>query len=240
MPSAAGPIIGGIASGLAGAALSGGRSVSGPLRSAPVPQFDFGGLVGRRRGRDRLTIAPTSDRLAAVGGVQSVLGRGASEFRGLRERLRPGFGELTRARVASLGDVRRRTIGTLQQNIAQRRIAGSSFAADAIARAEAEFARQEDIIRAESFLQELEATTELLGRELQLDTAAIERGISELDFQTEVGTQLLSGVTTQLGANARLQSALIAEGLAGTGRFFQPAIEAIGTEVTGFINRLLE
>ncbi|MGI9411544.1 MAG: hypothetical protein ACR2OV_15805 [Hyphomicrobiaceae bacterium] len=230
---------GGLASGLAGSLFSSGPSVTAPLSaSRTIPSFDFGGLSGRNQGGS-LVLTPTQERLDLIGGVQGVLNQGAQQFANIRSQLRPGFGALTESRVGSLRDTARRSIGSLRQNLARRRLQGSSFASDAISRAEAEFGRQEADLRARSFLEELDATQNTINRELELSVGAIERGIAELDLQANLGTSLLAGITTQLGENARLQSQLAAESLAGQGAFFTPAIESIGSSVEDFVGGLL-
>ena len=240
MSNVVGSIAGGLGSGLAAKLFTGGgSSVTQPIRNAPITSFDFGGLRGRQAGAG-FTLTPTQGRLDLIGGAQSALKQGAEEFRNIRAQLRPGFGALTEARVGSLRDTARRAIGTLRQNLARRRLQGSSFASDAISRAEAEFGRQEADLRARSFLEELDATQNAINRELELSVAAIERGVGELDLQANLGATLLSGITTQLGENARLQSQLAAESLAGQGAFFTPQIEAVGSSIEEAIGGLFE
>lgn len=231
MPPVAGAIAGGLASGAAASLLSRRSGGSGNVSQArTIPNFKFGGLTGVST-PSNLEITPSADRTARVGSVQGLLNQTARQFANIRARLRPGFGALTEARVGALNDARFRTIGTLRENLARRRFQGSSFASDAIARAEREFAREEADLRARSFLEEIDATTRLIDRETELSVAAVERGIAELDLQADLGSQLIAGITSQLGANARLEAQLAAQSQQGLGAFFQPAVDAFGNAV---------
>lgn len=131
-----------------------------------------------------------------VSGLRPGLARLRGDVRSLREEVRPGFGRLTRSRLAGLRDIRERTIGDLREELSKRRVAGSSFATSQVAGAEAEFAREEDRIRAESFLQEMDATNQLIQQELgitaqegdllgeETSIALQEAGLTDLSFQS--------------------------------------------------------
>ena len=68
----------------------------------------------------------------------------------------PDFpGNIFTSARANLSDIRRRTTGDLRENLARRRIAGSSFAADAVSRTQREFERQGLEIDAEEARQRL-------------------------------------------------------------------------------------
>lgn len=117
-----------------------------------------------------------------LGGIRSGLGGLRGELQALRSEIRPGMGRLTESRLAGLESQRGRAIGNLREELARRRVAGSSFAIRELGAVESEFQRQEDLVRAESFLQELGATTDLLNQEagifgMEADIAGQEAGI---------------------------------------------------------------
>lgn len=117
------------------------------------------------------------------GGVSGLRG----ELTALRGEVRPGFGRLTESRIAGLRDQQRRSVGNLREELSRRRVAGSSFATREISALESEFGRQEDFIRAESFLQELGATAALVGQEAGLfgqEAGLIDQEAGLLDQQT--------------------------------------------------------
>lgn len=98
------------------------------------------------------------------GGISGLRG----EVEALRGEVRPGFGRLTESRVSGLRDQQRRSVGNLREELSRRRVAGSSFAAREVSALESEFRREEDLVRAESFLQELNSTMDLIGQEAGL------------------------------------------------------------------------
>lgn len=151
--------------------------------------------------RDRAgAIAGSVPILSRLRGETGALRPGLESLRGdirsLRGDLRPGFGRLTRSRIEGLRGLRDRTVGNLREELAKRRVAGSSFAAREIGAQEAEFAKMEDEVRAESFLQEMGATNELIMQELgifgkegdlisqEMSIALQEAGLTDLSFQS--------------------------------------------------------
>src|SRR5690606_4802425 len=108
----------------------------------------------------------------------------------------------------------------LRENLARRRVLGSSFGQDAISRAESEFAGQRERVAAESFLAELEATNNLINQEFAARRQSFQTGLDELNLQAEIATKIATQASDQLGANARLEAALLAKEAEGRGKFF--------------------
>lgn len=225
-----GPAVGAAASfGLS--KLFGGKSSSSSLSSAGVPSINAGGLSGSGG-----NIKSSPERMGLVSNIASLFPQQAEIFKGLRESVTPGFSKLREARLAEVENARSRAIGNLRDNLQRRRVLGSSFGNDAILRGEAEFAKESERVQAESFLQEMEMTAELTQKEFTARQGEFQTFLDELNLQAEVGTQLASGASAQLGANARLKAQLDAQSAAGAGKFFgqafQPAIDALGNKVS--------
>lgn len=222
-----GAAAGGLASGAAGSIFGklfgGGGNVSNK-----VANINAGGL--RSRG-GRITSSPLREGL--VGQVAATFPEQARLLGGLRESVRPGFSALRESRLSGLDSDRRRVVGNLRDNLARRRVLGSSFASDAVTRSELDFSREADRVRAESFLQELDMTQQLVEQEFTARRGEFQTRLDELNLQAEIGTQLASGATAQLGANARLKAELASQAAAGAGRFFEPTANAIGSAVSG-------
>lgn len=165
-----------------------------------------------------------------------------SELRGeigdLRGELRPGFGRLTRERIEGIRAQRGRAVGNLREELSRRRVLGSSFAAREVGALESEFARQEDLARAESFMQELQAQDQLiaqelgiLGQEAGLETAQAgivgqEAGLVGAGF--EALTQAFD--SSIAGAQAELQQLNMETGLAAG--LSQTASQLINSNLT--------
>jgi hypothetical protein len=170
-------------------------------RSDFVPQEEtrLRGLIGE----NRLGVSALRDDLARTG-------RFVGDLAGLQEQVTPGFGRLTESLVQSNRDAEARERGNLRESLRERRVLGSSFANAAETSLGLDFAREEERIRAESFVAELDLSRQLISDqavlELNLNTAdasllnqqlaaiqtdaallqtQINRELSELDIATE-------------------------------------------------------
>ena len=233
--AAAGGLASGAASSLAGSLFGGGSSSSALSNFQPV-NINAGGL--RSKG-GKVTASP--ERLGLVGNISSTFPEQADILSKLRESVKPGFGALTSSRLAEIESARQRSIGNLRENLQRRRVLGSSFAGDALARGEMEFAQAAEKTRAESFLQELGLTQQLTQQEFETRRGEFQTMLDEFNIEANLAAQLASGATAVLGANARIQAQLDAAASAGAGKFFgqafQPLGSAISSEVSGLFNR---
>lgn len=240
---ALGTILGGLASGAASFGLSklfggGDKSAAAPVQNFRPVGINAGGLSSSMNG-DNLSITPSAERLGLVGGISNAYGNEADALAGLRGRVQPGFSDLRTARLQQIEDARNAAIGNLRENMARRRVLGSSFGQDSLARADLEFGRAKEQTAAESFLQELDATNQLLQQEFQARRGQFETGLNDLNLQADVATKLAAGATQQLGANARFEAELAAKEQAAKGKFFgdqviSPISKAVGSAVSGF------
>lgn len=178
------------------------------------------GGVAATFGDNAISITPGAQRTGLVSDISRTFNDQAGNLAQLRSQVTPGFGALTRARLAEIETGRRRAIGNLAQNLQNRRIFGSSFAQASLAQAEREFTQAREAASAESFLQELELSNQLLDQEFEARRGEFQIALDDLNFQTDVATQLASQATTNLGANARLQAQLNAQSASGAGGFF--------------------
>lgn len=237
----AGPVAGGLASGLvsygASKLFGGGDSSSDSLKKFRPTGINAGGLSSSTDAMGNLVITPSAERLALVKGVSDAFGSQAGELSGLREKVTPGFSDLRAARLAEIENARQAAIGNLRENMARRRVQGSSFGQDALARAELEFGKAKETTAAESFLQELEANNQLLQQEYTARRGQFQTGLDDLNLQADVATKLASAATAQLGENARLEAKLSAQEQAGRGKFFgdqviSPISKGVGSAVS--------
>lgn len=134
----------------------------------------------------------------AVGGINALLGD-----------VRPGFGRLTDARVAAIENARQRTTSDLRDSLARRRIAGSSFANDSIARTEAEFGQAEATARAESFLEELDTTAKLLDQRFKVQEDVVTKELEQTNFETEQGAKVMADVRQSMRQTQALMSEIM-------------------------------
>lgn len=236
---ALGSIAGGIASAgtskLLSSAFGGGGGSGGQLSAFRPIGIKAGGLsVKPKAGKIKANATPERERL--VSSLASLFPEQAQEIAGLRARVTPGFGELTQSRLQEVESARQRAIGNLSENLQRRRVLGSSFAQDALARAESQFGREAQRARAQSFLEELDLTNQLIGQEYNARRGEFQTYLDELNLQADLATQLASGATSTLAANARLQAQLSAQAAAARGRFFGqevigPISDAVGSGI---------
>lgn len=140
----------------------------------------------------------------------STFNRQFQELGSIRGQLAPGFGALTQAAVSNLENRRRSAIGNLRENLQRRRVLGSSFASDALARTEAEFAQKESEIRSQARLQEIEANVNLINQQAQAQAAQFSTFLSQFNLEAQLAAQMSSGVSSIMAANAQAQASNIA------------------------------
>jgi len=186
---------------------SGSTNVRTPQVRTSFPSLNAGGL--------RATASPSGVNVSSGVRRDSTVNKlfrnfrnQATELRGLRDRVAPGVSDLRASRLAAVGDARTRAIGNLRENLQRRRVLGSSFGQDALTRTEAEFGRESERVEAESFLQELELSTQLLAQETQARTSAFQTRLGELNLQANLGSQIQSRISGDLNSNARFQAQL--------------------------------
>lgn len=209
----------GIGAAIAGGAASGAVSTIGgklfggdrPRVGSAIPrEVNLPGLQLRRSGGG-FNFNRTAGVQSTLDEVRQLGARRAGEIRSLAGEVRPGFGRLTEARTEALGANRRRTIGNLREQLQRRRVLGSSFGADTISRAESEFAMQEDQIRAESFLQEIETQNQLLNQAFEAEASGALTELQQLGLETQVAANLTQSLVSARNnvniANAEIQNA---------------------------------
>ena len=208
----------------------------------PPPGINAGGLTARFR-RGGVNVTSSAERQGFVGGLAATFPEQAGQIGELREQVTPGFGRLTTSRLQQVENARRSSVGNLRENLQRRRVLGSSFAADALTRAEAQFGQQAEQVAAESFLQELDLNQQLVQQEFTARRGEFQTNLDELNLQADIATKLATGATQTLGENARLKAELDAKGQEGAGRFFgqtfQPLIDKLGEIGGGLIGGAL-
>lgn len=139
------------------------------------------------------------------------------DIRGLSGDFEAGFGDLTRstnevfdAQQEEFDATRRKTLGTLKDDIARRRISGSSFAADSLGRVTSEFDKRDRALAGErntalatSKLQEADVQQRLF---TQANDAAVKKWqafVNQFNFETELAQQLTLGISGIVSENAR-------------------------------------
>lgn len=234
----AGPVLGGIG-GLLG---SKSGSVTAPQVDIPKisyapPSFSGGGLTGTFS-NNGYTVSPSVARTGSVGGLSRTFGNLANQYKNLAGTITPGFSAFRQAGLNTLENRRVQAIGNLRDNLARRRILGSSFAQDALSRANAEYAQNEANFQADAYMKELQASDQLIQQEYSAATDQFKTQLNEMNLEANLGAQLTQSAMTTMANVATAQAKLDLEGAttnaklqagaeAGAGKFWG----GIGTQI---------
>jgi hypothetical protein len=234
----------------------------GGLDKNPFVGFKGGGLEGGLDANGRVIVGADANRLGELGALRSLFPQQAAEIAALKQKVAPGMSDLRLSRFAELEANRSRAIGNLRDNLAQRRVLGSSFAQNTLATAESEFAMQKDKVAAESFMTEIEMTNQLVNQEFDLRRGEFQTALDELNLEADVAAKLSGQITELMAASARYKAqtvaslatgggqinasaqanynSLQAQAEAGQGKFIgeltQPLAKTFGNEVTKFFS----
>ncbi len=187
--------------------LFGGRtSAERKLAKFEPAGFSAPGLSGRfdrrtkknKSGTNQFILSRTEEGDRSLKDLRGGFDELAGEIGDLRADVKPGFGRLLRSRIEGLRNVASRTVGNLREELGRRRVLGSTFASREIASTEAEFGRQEDEIRAETFLQEFQLTRELINDQFRASISGAAAVMDQLNFETGLAAQLSESASRQV------------------------------------------
>lgn len=195
------------------------------------PTMSAGGLTGSGGG---LTASP--ERQGLVGNIQSTFGDQANYLKNLLPQVAPGVSGLRDAQLGQIENARQASLSNLKDNLARRRVLGSSFGQDAVSRTNAEFGQQKALTAGNSFLQELDLTNQLTTQRFAALRSQSQTALDEMNLEAGISSKMASDTTAQLGANARLEATLNAQQAQGLGKFFGPLANSVGTSAGNFFN----
>lgn len=187
----------------------------------------------------RVHMRTSAERLRNLSAVSETFRGKSRALGGLLAEVRPGMGRMTTAakeRTAAIREVigeqrerlsnrERRAIGDLKEDLARRRIGGSSFAGDAVSRMEAEFAGEERALsaeerlaesesaqfEAETILREMEMTRSLISEQADAAMSASQVFLANEEFEANLSAQLASGATSAIQSHSAVQMQLAAQ-----------------------------
>lgn len=204
-----------------------GDALGGNTRGTP-PDLVGGGLKLRiSSSPNEAVVRSTSGRRGLVQGISDIFGQRAEELAGLRSTLGQGFQNVLGARLDSIRNARSRAIGSITENLSQRRVLGSSFGQAAIAQAEREFGEAEAGARAQTFLESIEGEQQLINAQTSALVDQLNTSLNELNTQVALGAGAFNAISSSVTQNSLLQQELAAEAARGFGAF--------GAEVGGGI-----
>lgn len=159
----------------------------------------------------QVTATPSAERNTFLNQLTGGATADEQAYQQLLGQLAPGFGKVTEARRRALQDAARKAVGDLQANLQRRNVAGSSFAESQVGQLRAEYDKAIAEADAQSFLDELQATTELMAAKTKVRNDAMNAALGQINYETGQGNQILGNVQ-----NAMSQANLAATDLAKT------------------------
>jgi len=216
------------AAGMALGGLLGGAGSSAPTVNYTPPGFSAGGL-NATFGNNGYTVSPSAGRSAAVGSVANTFGQQANALGQLASTVTPGFSALRSAQMSTLNNQRTAALGNLRQNLASRRVLGSSFAQDSLARADQDYQQTAANVQAQTYLQELQSSQQLIQQQYTAARGEFQTSIDEMNLEANLASSLTQKASSSLESAAQTQADLDAKAAAGTGSFFGGLGSQIGT-----------
>ncbi len=226
------------AAGAIGSAVISSRKKGGGLER--LPQLNAGGLgltTGINKFEQFTNVTSTPGRQGLIDQQQGAFQTLANQLGGLRGQLTPNEDVFRNAFRATNAANRQRALSNLQENLSRRKVLGASFGQDAAARLEAEFNLSEirgDVLARQSFLQELDQATQLTTAENAARIGAVQTQLDELNLQTQLAVNLITGTNQAIAANSRAQATLAAAAAAGQGQALGTATAFAAEAVRGF------
>lgn len=173
-------------------------------------------------------------------GVMDALLSGAATdeagYNNLLSQIQPGFGRLSSATQQEIENASRAAVGNLREQLARRRVLGASFANDQMAGLKATYDQMKQKAMAESFVQEMEMTKQVISQRTEARNQAISQAFSQLNFEGDTGRQLTALIMANNNDMAKLQADLAATGAqiaAGIGQTIVAGNTTLGNTVLG-------
>lgn len=187
----------------------GGNQVSAPNVMSMVNPTGFsgGGLSGNFSGNS-YGVKASAGRNAAVGGVADTFGAQAGDIAGLRSQFTPGFSNLRQSLMTDLGNQRTQALGNLRDNLAQRRVLGSSFAQNSLTNSDMAYQQGIQQISTQTFMQELGAQQQLIQQQYTAARGQFQTHLDEMNLEAGIATNLTSQATQALTSAATTQAQL--------------------------------
>jgi len=222
--------------------LFGGRSSAEKVLQQFNPVgFSSPAMAGKfNKDTNSFDLTRTAEGNTAIEDLISGFQKRGETFKGLADRVRPGFGELTRTTVDAIRRAGTRSVGNLREELSKRRVVGSSFAQREIAGVEAEFGELEKKARAESKIAELDMTAEFLGESTQAAIDSAAQVMTQLNFESNLSAGLSEAAGAQINANITAQAEARAAQEEGAGGFLGTILGAVvGGPIGGIIGEKL-
>jgi len=189
--------------------------------------FTGGGLTGSRVG-NTFSVTGSAPRDQLINQIGGTLNKESRAFANLRDQFGVGTSNIRKDLLNRIDNNQTKFIGDLRDSLHRRRIAGSSFAADTLARANREFNDQRSQVADQVGLLELQAQGQLINQQFTTAVQSFNNALQEMNLQGNTAVSLATSGQTVLANMAKVQANLLAQQAQGTGLLFTPAVRGAG------------
>lgn len=182
-------------------------NIQAPNVNFAPPNFSGGGLSATF-GSNGYSVSPSAARSSAVGNVASTFGQQAQDIGNLRQQWAPGSSALRTSLMSALQNNRTQALGNLRDNLAQRRVLGSSFAQNSLATADQEYQQKIQEVQAQTFMQELQAQQQLIQQQYTAARGQFQTGLDEMNLEAGMAADLTGRATSAMASAATTQAQL--------------------------------
>ena len=185
-----------------------GNNIPNEVKNPSLTRFNTPGLSTEFPDVRHLNLTRSPELEGSLSGISNAFQTQAGELGQLQGMVEPGFGRLTEAGIRSIRDARRSSMGDLKQNLARRRVSGSSFGADDVNRTNAEFAKRENEFASQAFVQEMAMSQDLINQKAQASANQFLQTLQQSNIESSLAAQIANGVTGVLSNNAQIMAGM--------------------------------
>lgn len=161
--------------------------------------------------RDNVSLSPSDARTDLFTNLGNVFQTQVSDLGAIRDQTSGAFGALAQAGREAFATKSRQAIGNLRENLTRRRVMGSSFASDALARTEREFAQGEAQFLAETKARELQMQTDLINQQAQAAAQEFTTQLNQMNIDAQLAASLTESMNTTLASLAQAEAGIRAD-----------------------------
>jgi hypothetical protein len=165
--------------------------------------------TGMNNGQTFANVSRTGETQGFMDRLMAGLGADENSYQDLLSQIRPGFGRLSEAQQEQIKNSYAQRYGDLRSQLARRRVLGSSFANADLERMNLERDQQMRASMAESMVQELKMTGDVLKAQTDSRNQTIQTAFSQLQFEGNLGINLTNMVMQSMNENLQAQQDLI-------------------------------
>lgn len=167
-------------------------SSSGFFNNGGVPQYAFQDVWGQKLSQQ----------------LGDTFQQGANAFGALGQTVQPGFSLFRQQGLQDIENQRQANQSNLQGNLANRRMLGSSFANSSVSNANADFAQKQGDFIAQSYLEELAASSQLTQQQYAMATQGFQAQLQQSNVDTAMAADLSSKMASTMASLAETQGQL--------------------------------